>query len=474
MTRPLPAAPSLEQLRKQAKELLRAHRGGDARAAARAGAHHPRPDEPLALSGAQLVIAREHGFASWPRLRAYVDRVRAHGPDVQHAYHDDLDYYDGRAHGLRESARDGTPGALAAFARHAAPLTPAGARRGVALEHGFPSWLALRRHVAGLRDGGEPFVRAYRAIEAHDVAGLRRELERFPYIVAARGTNGNDLLGMAAATCDERLVELLLEHGADPLRGNAHGWTPLHQAGYSNLPRLARILLDAGARPELPARGEGGTPLIVALFWGNREAAELLAGHGVHPGNLRAAAGLGRLDLLDALVAPGGRLAPQAGAQRGFYRPHGGFPAWQPADDPREALDEALAWAARSDRVAALDLLVARGARVDADVYRGTALAWAAAKGHTAAIRRLVELGADPNRRTTFGGPGHAQLATPLHLAAGDGHRDAIRLLLELGADPAAEDDVYHATPAGWAEHGGHQAAAELLRPGSDLFRFAP
>ena len=109
----------------------------------------------------------------------------------------------------------------------------------------------------------------------------------------ATGTNGNDLLGMATATCDERLVAVLLERGADPSRANAHGWTPLHQAGYSGLPRLAQMLLDAGAPVDVSARGDGGTPLVVALFWGHREAAELLASHGVVPANLRVAAGLG-------------------------------------------------------------------------------------------------------------------------------------------------------------------------------------
>ncbi len=122
-----------------------------------------------------------------------------------------------------------------------------------------------------------PFATAYRAIEAHDVDGLREQLDQHPELVRARGTNGNDLLGMAGATCDERLVAVLLERGADVARGNAHGWTPLHQAAYSNLPQLARMLLDAGAPVEVSARGDGGTPLVVALFWGHRETAELLA-----------------------------------------------------------------------------------------------------------------------------------------------------------------------------------------------------
>jgi hypothetical protein len=156
---------------------------------------------------------------------------------------------------------------------------------------------------------------------------------------------------------------------------------------------------------------------------------------------------------------------PTAGAHRGFYRPHSGFPPWQPSDDPQEVLDEALAWAARSDRVEALDALVEHGAAPDGEAYRGTALAWAAACGRVDAIRRLVALGADPSHRTAFGGPEHGEGITALHLAAQNGALDVIRALLELGADPTVEDALYHGTPAGWAEHGGHAAARELLLP---------
>jgi ankyrin repeat protein len=465
VTASLPPAPSLEQLRKQAKELARAHRSGEPDAVARVAAQHERPAAPLKLSDAQLVIAREHGFPSWPRLHAYVERVAAHGPDLQHAYHEDAEYYEGRAEGLLASAQDGTSGAVAAFERYGAPLTGDGARVVVAREHGFESWDGLHRHVATLRDAGEPFARAYRAVEAHDVGGLAALLDRFPDLAAARGTNGNDLLGMAGATCDERLVRVLLDRGADVARANAHGWTPLHQAAYSDLPLMARMLLDAGAPVDVSARGDGGTPLVVALFWGNRATAELLAEHGgLQPRNLRAAAGLGRLDEIEELVAGDGRLTPAAGAQRGFYRPHGGFPTWRPSDDPREVLDEALAWAARNDRGEAIAALVARGAGLDADIYRGTALAWAAAGGRTDAIRRLIALGADPNQRTTFGGPAHGERTTALHLAAQGGHLDAIRALLDLGADPTLRDGLYDSTPAGWAEHGGSAAARDLLR----------
>jgi len=378
--------------------------------------------------------------------------------EVVHAYQTDLDYYEGRAAGLLASARDGTPGAVAAFERAAAPLSEPGARLVVAHEHGAADWPALRALVAGIERSDDPFVRGYRALEAHDVAGLRAVLAAEPHVVVARGTNGNDLLGMAAATGDERLVRLLLVHGADVERGNVHGWTPLHQAAYANQSALARLLLAAGARVDVAARGAGGTPLVVALFWGNVEVAELLAPLGLVPRNLRVAAGIGDVALIDALVG-----TPAAGAERGFYRPHGGFPDWRPGDDPQQALDEALAWAARSGRADALAALARHGARLDADVYRGTALAWAAVRGQVGAIRRLLELGADPNARGTFGGPTHGEGVTALHLAAGAGELAAIEALLELGADPSLRDALHDGDAAGWAAHAGHEPARARL-----------
>ncbi|SFW91703.1 ankyrin repeat domain-containing protein [Amycolatopsis australiensis] len=437
----MPGKLNLEQLRKRAKDLARA--------------------EGVKLAEAQFRIARDHGFPSWPKLRAYARRVTEHGETLQHAYHQDVEYYAGRALGLLASAEDGTPGAREPFDRWGRPLTRDGARTVVAREHGFGSWKALRAHVLSLVDSGEPFARAYRAVEARDPERLEALLGEFPGLVTARGTNGNDLLGMAGATGDERLSRVLLAHGADPARGNVHGWTPLHQAAYSNQPHLLDLLLRHGAPVEVSARGDGGTPLVVALFWGHREAAETLAEHSRAPGNLRVAAGLGDADLLDELLAPG---HPAAGAHRGFYRPHSGFPAWTPADDPAEVRDEALAWAARNDRTDALRTLVARGADVNADVYRGTALAWAAAQGRVEAVRTLLDLGADVDRRGTFGGPTHGDGVTALHLAAQSGHLAVIDVLLENGADLGARDAIWDSTPETWAEVGGQQATRDRLR----------
>jgi len=415
---------NLEQLRKQAKELARAARAGEASAVARLGELPPR------LASAQLVLAREQGYSSWPALVHEVS---------EQLFHTDLDYYEGRAYGI--ASVNG--------------ISLADARRDLAQRHGLSGWTELTRRVQALASGEEPpapFMRAYRAVEDGDLERLRALLDEHPELVRQRGTNGNDLFGMAG---DRDMIRMLLERGADVNRGNDYGWTKLHQAGYGDDRELAELLLAAGARADLYARGDGGTPLVVALFWGHRDVVDVL---GLEPRNLRVAAGLGLVELIDELSG-----TPAAGAHRGFYRPHGGFPAWEPSDGPQEILDEALVWAAKSGRVEAIDRLVELGAGLDADPYRGTALTWAACNGRVDAIRRLVALGADVNARGTFGGPDHGHGVTALHLAAQSGRAEAVEALLELGADPTVRDALHGGTPAGWARHGCHAELAERL-----------
>jgi hypothetical protein len=75
----LPGRPDLDQLRRQARELLRAAAANDEEALRRIRA----VSEKQTLSAAQLAIAREYGFPSWPRLRAEVlRRQAATGPDA--------------------------------------------------------------------------------------------------------------------------------------------------------------------------------------------------------------------------------------------------------------------------------------------------------------------------------------------------------------------------------------------------------
>ncbi|MGH9422787.1 MAG: ankyrin repeat domain-containing protein, partial [Thermoanaerobaculia bacterium] len=82
----LPARPDLDQYKNQAKDLLKAWKAGDVDVLQRVRQFHPRlnklsRDEFLGadfvLADAQLVLAREHGFESWPKFADHVAAVRS-------------------------------------------------------------------------------------------------------------------------------------------------------------------------------------------------------------------------------------------------------------------------------------------------------------------------------------------------------------------------------------------------------------
>ncbi|MCW5981564.1 MAG: ankyrin repeat domain-containing protein [Bryobacteraceae bacterium] len=75
-TRRMRQRPDLEQLKRQAKQLLKAFQAGDAAAVDEVNAHYDNAQATaFALHDAQLVVARSYGFDSWPKLKAYVDGV---------------------------------------------------------------------------------------------------------------------------------------------------------------------------------------------------------------------------------------------------------------------------------------------------------------------------------------------------------------------------------------------------------------
>ena len=77
MPRALPPNPSLEQLRRQAKDLLKASRELNLQALLRIEQYLPNRSGVAILADAQLVIAREYGFASWPKLKRHVEALAA-------------------------------------------------------------------------------------------------------------------------------------------------------------------------------------------------------------------------------------------------------------------------------------------------------------------------------------------------------------------------------------------------------------
>jgi ankyrin repeat protein len=440
-----------------------------------------------ALHDAQFVLAREQGFASWPKLKAYAE-PSSHSRHTR-LFVADVAWITDRVHGLLRTRQSAGPAALEQIREwhprfadwtdeqiRQAPFTEADARLVYAREHGFETWddLTTRVNLLASRTdtaATEPFMAAFNALQSGNVAVFEALLRANPGLANDRGTNGNTLLSLAVSfvarpdwKAGVSAIEALLAAGSDVNDANDRGWTPLHQAAYSNKPQIADMLVAAGAALDAEAHGAGGTPLIAALFWGHREVADLLGRHTVAPNNLRAATGLGVPELVEACFSGERTLTPEACAARGFYRPHSGFPDWQPSTDPQEVLDEALVWACKSNRVAVLERLVHAGARLDADPYRGTPLTWAAACNRTETAAWLLDHGARINQTGTFGGLTHGQGITALHIAAQYGHMPVVKLLVERGADRSIKDDLYHGTPEGGAAYFGQVQVRDYLR----------
>ena len=147
----LPARPSLEQLRKQAKDLLRQFRDGDPAAAARMRAFAPRATKPN-LADAQFVVAREYGFESWAKLTHHVESIIA-ADKLEHFARLASDYVDawrGGAeglkrlsdlHGLSMSPDEVRERVKRGFG--SGGLTMDEAQRHVARLYGFDSWERL-------------------------------------------------------------------------------------------------------------------------------------------------------------------------------------------------------------------------------------------------------------------------------------------------------------------------------------------
>lgn len=485
MARSLPRRPNLAHLKKQAKDLVRAHEAHDPDACQRIKEHLPRlstasPAEILAanftLHDAQLVIAREYGFPSWSKLKQHIESLAGAAPRRLRPFVRDLAYYEERAQGLVSVQRSGLSTALQVIRDfhprfsgasdeeiRAAQFTLDDARLVLARQHGFDDWPGFMRHVEALAEGErvEPFMAAFEAMKAGDLPQLQVLLRQDPALVNARGTNGNTLLNLATSLKQVEIVKALIEAGADVDLANDRGWTPLHQAAYGADLILLEILLDAGASIDLSAHGDGGTPLVCALFWGHDAVADCLAQRGIVPRNLRVAAGLGRLDLVRAFFAPDGSLKAEAGAHREFYRPHSGFPAWSPTNDPQEIIDESFAYACKNGRINVLSFLIQRGADINGKPYMCTALHWVAGRGRTDVARWLIEHGAKTDIKGRMGEPDGI---TPLHVAVWSGHLDMVRLLVEHGADPNIPDDSYNSTPHGWAAHFGHAEIQTYLQ----------
>jgi ankyrin repeat protein len=486
----LPDNPSLEQLRKQAKDVRDLAGAGIPGALELVAAHHPKGAHPVTLTGARLVVARHYGFTSWARLKQHVEmleRYRREPDEVQ-------------------QTADVTDEFLAfACLRFGGDDSPQRWERAAALLADHPELIRASIHVAAAA-ADESAVRAHLAADPALVrrAGGPYGWEPLLYLAFAR----HDRQVSVMATLGT--ARALLEYGADPNAGYLwHGLYPPYTAltgALGNSPddehpnglALAELLLIAGADPNDGqglynrqfgadnrhlvllfrhglGRGDGGPwaarfgdkadppqeMLRGQLWWAivhdMRDRASLLIEHGT--------------DIRTRYASPGGRptglrtsdgLTPAELATLSGYPDLADWLVSQGAAPPAlSEVHQLIAAALAGDRETAMRL---RTHAPQAREQRPGLIVWAASRRKPDAVRLLAELGFDVRARGRTDIPAEADWQTPLHAAAFNDDVEMARLLLSLGADPNARN-AGDATPLFSARRFGAQAVAALLEP---------
>lgn len=274
MSKPLPARPDLEQLRKQAKDLLKSFKSGNPDALRRYRENHPDlsakteaevRSPPVSLADAQLVIAREFGFASWPKLKDHVHAILLDTREplelLKDAFHaDDAGLFAkllARYPAIQARLND----PIGPF--DSPPITHVKSREmlDVFLSAGGDLNAKSRWWAGGfgLLHNAPPALADYAiergaVVDVHAAARLAR-MDRLkelitadPSLVHARGGDGQTPLHFAATV---EIAELLLEHGADiDARDVDHESTPA-QWMLGERQEVARLLVQRGCRTDL-------------------------------------------------------------------------------------------------------------------------------------------------------------------------------------------------------------------------------
>jgi len=491
---PLPDSPDLDQLRRQAKDLLRAARAADPTSLNRfrilPPLAHAGDDElaraSLALHDAQSVIAREHGFPSWNALRERVEELALGVDDAVREF--------------VEAATDGrTSRAERLLALHPR-LASASVHAALVLGDAAAVEAHLRRHPAFVRDAGGPrgweplhyvcydsLGRSSAASAEGLVAIARRLLElgadpntRFPWL--HHGVRRPVLWGATRVTQLVPLAELLLDAGADPNDG-----VTLPMAASAGDVATLEILRAHGANLNQPWATDGAATLYAILHWSRTstgvhwllehgaDADPVFATNGETP--LHIAAQQWDVAVVEALVQRGADVSrrradgrtPYAAAELNGNREVADWLRAHGASDELLPVDRLVAACGRGDRAAAEAILTERPALRDeiTDAHYAT-LHRAAEQGDVAVLALLLDCGFDPNH-------GDAEIGkTALHSAAMAGRPDAVRLLLARGASPDVRDREFNGQPLVWAAEGSRShgdRAGEYAEAGQLLLR---
>ncbi len=445
--RELPARPNLEQYKKQAKDLAKDCGLGVTGALARVHKHHPRfsrtseeSREPrVALTDAQLVIAREHGFESWPKFAAHIttlnlERSVASLDDPVAAFIRAacVPRNDSHISGTLEEAelilarfphvaqaniytaaiRADEAAVRDFLAGDAASATSTGGPYGWdALTH-----LCFSRYLRIDRARSDAFVRTARALLDAGASANTGWYEMIDH-PNPRPVLESAIYGAAGIAQHEGVTRLLLEYGADPNDEE----TPYHAAeGYDHA--VLKALLESGKLNSTSMT----TLLLRKGDWHDTEGIRLMLEHGADPNAMTR----WKNSALHHAVLRDNRLANIA-----LMLDHGGDPSLKNLHNGKSA----ASIAARRGRGDVLRLLAERG--FDPILEGAERLIAACAMADDAAIGAIVA-----GRAANWWRSWSRQGGTLLTEFAGNGNTEGVRRLLNLGVDSRAhhgEGDIY-------------------------------
>lgn len=315
-TRAMRANPDIDQLKRQAKELLDAYRASTPEAVAEVRAYHRSASpETFALHDAQFVLARSYGFESWPKLKAAVDGVTekklheaVESGDLKTARElltrrpEIVDHGRGEMSPLNKAVlrRDvGMAKLLLEFGANPDagvwPIRDATSPRAIARDRGYQEIsdaISAALEKRGMRGSQVP-PEVRRKVREASLTGRQEAmltvLEEHPELTDRRQADGTTMLHMVAGRGEALIVKWLLDHGKD-VNARAH-CVPHQSATFLNRSPQGWTPLD------FAATGRGSDEW---LFNNDKfqPAAKLLLEHGAELSPLSAAA-LGRWDYLE-------------------------------------------------------------------------------------------------------------------------------------------------------------------------------